>query len=354
MKMKNIVTMILAAGLIASAYSADQYWNGVDTTTGWNTTSNEWGATAGADVSQTWVNGNNAFIAGAGGPSTVNEDIVVNNLTYSGTGTSMNFTKNSLTANGIIDAGTKGFRFGSMDVNGTFSANGSGGWLIFASNGKMAGNITIGSSGYLQMTVGSLLTGNVELTPSGTLAMRWGAGQNQSMGTLSGNGILKNNAGGGHTAYDTTLSIAKLTLGTDGTIGEMTSVDGGQNNMYVLNLAVGTHQFDLSKSGTVLDNDYFDMAKGTFGVDVDGATIALVGTGDALALGDSFTLLSGSQITGTAIFDTSGVTFADAGYSFDTSNFNTTGAITVIPEPATISLIIALGTGFIALRRILI
>ena len=121
--------------------------------------------------------------------------------------------------------------------------------------------------------------------------------------------------------------------------------------MYVLGLAASTHQFDLSKDGTSLDNDFFDMATGTFGVDVDGATINLVGTGHDLELGDSFTLVSGSQITGTAIFNADGVTFADAGYSFDTSDFNTTGAITVIPEPATLGLVISAGVGLLCIRR---
>ena len=179
--MKTRIAMILAIGLIGSAYSADQYWNGVDTTTGWDTTSSEWGATAGADVGQTWVNGNNAFIAGAGGLSAISEDISINNLTYSGTNTSMNFNGGkTITVNGTIDAGTKGFRFGGgIIIDGTFTT--SNGLNTFASGSQLSGTATLGSR--LIMTVGSSLSGNVVLTSNGTLGMRWSAGQNQTMST---------------------------------------------------------------------------------------------------------------------------------------------------------------------------
>ena len=182
---RKIITTTLTSTLALAAMTgngfAALFWNGVDTTAGWDTTaaSAGWGSTddLAVDVGDDWVNGNDAVIGGAGGLSSILVPIVVNNLTSTGTGASMNFNGGNLTVNGNIDAGTNGFRF-SNNVDGTYTLTNG---LATLAGGNMSGSVTVNSGGILMSTVGSTLSGNVNLA-AGTLRTRWATGQNQSMG----------------------------------------------------------------------------------------------------------------------------------------------------------------------------
>uniref|UniRef100_UPI003568F9B4 PEP-CTERM sorting domain-containing protein n=1 Tax=Pontiella sp. TaxID=2837462 RepID=UPI003568F9B4 len=74
-------------------------------------------------------------------------------------------------------------------------------------------------------------------------------------------------------------------------------------------------------------------------------------TGYTAALNDSFTVFTNwggfagsfSSITGTDLGD---------GLSFDTSNLLVDGTVTVIPEPATLGLVVMMGGGLLWIRRV--
>jgi hypothetical protein len=370
MKKSRLLAACIAVGMVGGAFAqVDQYWNGMATSSGWNTTSNEWGATSGADVSQTWVNGNNAWIESDPANKQILESITVNQWNYTAATDhafqadggpvtitvldSMNMTGLGNTI--FNDATTVQGTFTITAANTVVGANDSR--LAFNAGTTLNGNVTVSgvNAARLQMNGTSTLMGNLTLGGgNAALGLRWSSGSSQTLTSLSGSGEIASNPGAGHTAnsYATLLTVGQLEIGTDGTIGIIGSRDQGNNGVYALDLASGSSsQFDLSKSGATLDNDFIDLATGTMGMDVDGATIVLASTGDALQLGDTFDLVDAGQITGTAAFDESGVTFADAAYSFDYSSFNTDGTITVIPEPATLGMVIASGMGILLIRR---
>ena len=123
-------------------------------------------------------------------------------------------------------------------------------------------------------------------------------------------------------------------------------------------IAPGNSPGTLSVDGNVGGNgDYlmeiasagsYDQLAVTGAMDFDGSVIDvnLLG-GYTPGIGDTFTLFSGT-LSGTYSFD-----FADAGgaAAWDTSNFLTTGAITSIPEPATMSLLGAGAIGLLVRRK---
>ncbi|VGO13063.1 hypothetical protein PDESU_01617 [Pontiella desulfatans] len=368
MKSVKIILMALTAMGLANGTFAqvDQTWSEITGSGGWDTTTAEW------NTSEYWENGNNAIIDVNAQTKLLNENITVNNLTVSSTRFTIattNTAARTLTANGTLAyTGTSESNGDNITISsgntldGTFtytsSQDGSSnrGRLVMNAGSAMTGNLTLSGSGArLQLNRDSALSASGSITLNGGgLGLRWEAGANGTLGTLSGNGYINANAGSGHADYDTRLNLNKLELGTDGTIGLISSVDGGNDNKYIIDLKNGfTHQFDLNADGLTLTSDFLDMDDGLMEVNIHNAIIALntITGSDALELGDAFTLVSGSRIRGTATFDDTGVNFSNAGYSFDTSTFNTDGTITVIPEPATLGLITVMGGGMLFIRR---
>jgi hypothetical protein len=373
MKKSRLFIALVATGIagVASA-QVDQYWNGMATSAGWATTNTGWGSTSdygGTDVNDSWINGNNAIIEADPSNRQILESLTINALTYSA-GSDHAFQADSgpvtiTVLDSVNMTGLGNFILNdSTTVQGTFTvtaantvAGANDSRFAFNNGTTLAGTVTIdgNNAARVQMNGTSTLTADLILGGGdAALGIRWNSGNNQSIGLLKGSGEISSNPGSGHTtgSYATSLTVNKLEIGTDGTIGIIDSRDQGANGVYTLDLAGGfSHQFDLSKSGTSLDNDFIDLATGTMGMDVDGATIILAATGDALELGDTFDLVDAGQISGTATFDDSGVTFADAAYSLDYSNFNVDGTITVIPEPATLGMVAFAGGALLWIRR---
>lgn len=350
MKRKIMTTTLTLAAMTGSSFAAIQIWTDVDTSAGWDSTTAEWENDGAPGVPVAWVNdgSSDAVIGGAGGSQSITEDIALGNLTYNGADSSLTFNGgHSLTASGTVDGGSKGLSFKNTTLNGTFSI--AGGATTMSNGSVMAGTVTVNSGGLLKQSGSGLITGNVNLN-GGKFSIRSSNVQDQTMTSLTGNGQLQNlNTAAAATS---TVNIGNLALGTDGTIGEMTS---GKYNVTLasvnLDLAIGIHQFDLNSAGGTLTNDFLNVAQGLFGVDVDGATIALSATGDALLLGDTFQLVnSDADITGTALWDFSDASL-DSGLAWDTSAFNTTGFVTVVPEPSSTALLGLGGLALILRRR---
>jgi hypothetical protein len=324
MKKRMLIAALIAAGVVGGAYAqVDQYWNGMATSAGWATTNTGWGSTSdygGTDVNDSWTNGNNAVMEADPSNRQILEDLTVNQWNYTaGSDHAFQADAGPVTITVLDSVNMTGL--GNVIVNDSTTMQGS--FTVTAANTTLgvndsrlafnndttlaAGTVTISgvNAARIQMNGTSTLTGNIILGGgNASLGIRWNAGVNQTMGTLSGSGYISSNPGGGHSAYDTQLTVNKLEIGTDGTLGTINSLDQGANNIYVLDLAAGsTNQFDISKSGATLTNDYVNLNTGFMGMDVDGAVIRLSHNGDALVLGDKFTLITSPSITGTPVID---------------------------------------------------
>jgi hypothetical protein len=332
MKKIHLALAILAMGITTAQAQVTQYWNGLSSSTSWNTSSNEWGATSGADESQAWTNGNTAIIEINKTNVPLGEDITVHRLEYTNPTAQFAFPSkasySTLTINDSLHLVT-----GTGNNDGNFILNGGhqlGGDFTYTSDqtdpsvnqgrlvmqGAVPGaQFAPGSSIFLdglgtrlQMNGNSSFNGvNIQLN-AGFVVFRFNDGT-ESVNKLSGNGTLSNNPGS-TTLGGCTVTITNLEIGTDGTIGTFDGIDSGNDGRYILDLASGsTNQFDINKLvGGSFTNDFLDAGSAAMSVDVDGTVIKLVHTGEALAEGDSVTLFTGYTLTGSPVIDDTGAT----------------------------------------------
>jgi len=160
---------------------------------------------------------------------------------------------------------------GAIPNNGTGATtlvkNGTGKWVLSAANHGYTGSTVI-SGGTLTITGSIPASPIIDLQASGTLAIpAISTGQ-----TLTGTGTLAGNT--------TVQSGATLSPAGAGTIGTLTATGA-------LTLA-GNSSFDIQKTGSTLSSDSVTGAASV----VLGGTLTVTATGDTLALGDTFTLLS--------------------------------------------------------------
>ena len=148
--------------------------------------------------------------------------------------------------------------------------------------------------------------------------------------TVSAGALLVN---GSLAASDTTVAPG-ATLGGTGTLAGATTVNGtlapGANGIGTLTIdnavtlgATATTAMELTKSGTTL---VCDRVAGT-GAVAFGGTLALTASGDALALGDSFTLFARDSYSGA--FASLHLPSLGEGLDWDTSALATTGVVSV-------------------------
>lgn len=175
-------------------------------------------------------------------------------------------------------------------------------------------------------------------------------------GTLIANNLVNSSVGSGPLLVDTNgILRGQGIIGGDttinGTLNPGIGVDTGRMEFFD-NVAMGaTSELSMQINSTGVGG--FDQLVGTHGSALnfaDGATIVFSATGytpnggDTFQLFDDWASISGSNITFTG-------TDLGGGFSFDTSNLLTDGYITVIPEPATVAIIIPLLAMLIALKK---
>ncbi|MBK1791053.1 PEP-CTERM sorting domain-containing protein [Persicirhabdus sediminis] len=355
MKIKTIGSIILFS--LPAVQAADLF---IDISAGnqnWDTSTNNWFQEAGLINPDIWENGDTANVSNTSGSNKdllLQEDITASGLNHTGTGglrIEDNGVAKTLTVNGSITGTQNIILQNGVTLTGNINLNKTSGNLAF-NNGSStnSGSIfNVGSTSRLQYNGTSSANSASVTLAGGSLALRFTNGSTNTLAIVGGDGSLINNRNSNGDVA--TVVINQLQLGTDGTIGTI-SASGSTGGNYNLELASGfTSQFDLNNSAGVLTNDFLDLGSDLFNLDVDGHTIALNLTGDALESGASFQLANNNDaITGTATFDTSNAMLAD-GLSWDFSQFNATGTISVIPEPGSAALLGLAGFAFVLRRR---
>lgn len=157
-----------------------------------------------------------------------------------------------------------------------------------------------------------------------------------------------------------------VTVGENGTLAGTGTFDGAVT--VAGNLRPGTSPGTMSftdsltlESTATLTLEFTGTGAGQFDVlanDGDntlmaGGALVLDATGYTATLGDSFLVFTnwGGFAEG---FDSIAGTDLGGGLSFDTSNLLVDGTLSVIPEPGTFGLVLLLGSGIVAMRRVFV
>lgn len=368
---KSILTTAVLVAIATGVQAADQ-WAGDGTTDpisisgtmDWDTTSSVWlDSNAGGGTYGTWANGNTAVFSGDAPIITVTDAISVGDI-YREADAAVNDDgrmdlrttgSGSLTFNNTTIAtrdtpayswGTvaRQFNLGAADVAGNTTVwggniilgDGVNRFLLTGTQTISAGSsITAATAGNVIRLASSVQTdfSNLELTLDGTQFQNWntGAGADITVGALNGSGTID-------------ISAAQATTINSISVGDATTIGALSGDMAVT-MGSGTHSFDLLSLSGVNTADKLAGSSAAFGGDL---VVSLLAGSDALENGDSFDLFDGT-LSGS--FSSVSLPALGGALSWDTSALASTGTITVIPEPATLGLVAAMGGSILFIRR---
>lgn len=290
---------------------------------------------ADAGTVASFMNGNNAtstFNIVSGGALTTSGRFDIGNSGGTGVGI-LNVDGGTLTANGVLQLGRFGTRTGYLNLNsGSIHANAEtqiGGW------NAGVGHMTINDGTYMAnagMRVG--ISGDGTLTMNGgmlNMTNEWGPGT-LGIGNSAGSGLFVLNGGD--------VSVSQFTLNSDG---------------------VGTARAEINGGLLHIRTQWND---GTFNVANAGAEL-FIGEGVLTRTSDSMALFTNAIESGFVTWDSSSTTMLTE--NWDVSYTNGTGSIlyvdyndaisgqttmwAVIPEPATLGLVAAMGGAMLMIRR---
>ena len=266
----------------------------------------------------------------------------------------------AFTVSGGGSVTTQSAKFGDLWQNGTLTVTGPG-------SAFNVGNLTLGEVGTTAQGWGAVTVADGATLTAGDIRMSVSLGNRITLagGTLQTSGIdrfypsqLQWTSGTLRLTGDTGRIVSGFDVPAGGTFigsGSATTatVAAGGTITPGTSLAPLAFTTDLTNAGTIA----FDLASPTaFRAVSVGNTFYAGGTlrvtlagGFAPALGDTFDLMDfGRFVSAGYAFDLTAAPLAE-GLSWDTSSFAATGAISVVPEPATVSLL-ALGA-LLATRR---
>jgi hypothetical protein len=354
MKKSILTATLITAGIVAGANAAEQFLgDGVAnpiTQTGTATldltTANLLDVNDGTGTYGTWVNGNDLNIVAGAPKVTVTDAVTVNNITRSAgqSGRADYFTTGSglLTINGTISGSTtRQANFGG--ANSAANAMSWGGNLTMGTGVNRllltsvqtiaAGSSVTASAGNVLRLASSESTdfSNLAINLNGGTFQNWNLATAVTLGSLTGNGSIDINGA-------QTTSINAINVGDASTIGLL-------SGDMAVTMGSGTHNFDLLSLSGVNTADKLAGASTVLGGDL---VVDLLAGSDVLENGDSFDLFDGT-LSGS--FNSVTLTSLGGGLSWDTSALETTGTITVIPEPATLGLVAAMGGSILFIRR---
>jgi hypothetical protein len=223
---------------------------------------------------------------------------------------------------GTIVSGNTEINFSSASSDGTYALNGGifeTGYLYYRhQNAGTANPFTMGGNGTLRTTRIQFVdstwgTANTTFVQDGGILSPTVAGDlgSSEIGRLS----IYNTA---DTASYTMGSAATLSLQLAGT--NLVEAVGGYDRLIVENVFTAAGTLDVSLYG-----------------------------GYAPADGDVFNIIDAGTFAGS--FDTVNLPALGAGLSWDQSNLMTDGTLTVIPEPATLGMVVLMGGTMIFIRR---
>lgn len=293
------VTMVAGDGFGASSFNSAGQWDSVAAPTAGNDYFNAGNLLrTPADAGSYTFGGDSLTITGAGLAAAAGNDA----LMWKGSGTGAIITVDDLT----IDGGQ--LRHGQGDADS---------WML-------AGNLAIGANGANFATQGGML---VNSAISGSTTIRILDNGNGGAGRII-------TLGSGANTFTGDIELA----GSDNAHARLALADNANLNFVIGASGVNN---DVSGTGTmVYDGDFFFNLTGAGTTIGDSWDVAGV---SAQSFGGTFTVAGfADQLDGTWYLDN-----GSAEYSFDTAN----GTLSVIPEPATMGLIVAMGGGMLFIRR---
>ena len=187
-----------------------------------------------------------------------------------------------------------------VTISGAIGEDAAGRGLTKAGSGTLTLNAVNTYSGSTTISAGTLRVNNPGSIASGSAVTVQNSGTLGGSGTISG--AVTVNSGG--TLAPGTATIGTLTLGS------------------TLSLA-GTANFRINKSGVTLTSDQIAGATSV----TAGGTLNVTASGNTLASGDSFTLLSTG--TGSSWFSSVTLPVLGAGLTWDTNHLATSGVLDV-------------------------
>ncbi|WP_136078225.1 PEP-CTERM sorting domain-containing protein [Pontiella desulfatans] len=379
--MKKTIAGLLAAALPALSFGADLYldYNGstpgfgvnnsggaltVDpTAVTWNTDSTGGGggiisAVSSGDVLHfglegtggilfNWQNYGSVSVGGIRTYQTSGSTASINRMQKPGGGQ----LQLNLSSGAVINTEKANSFYWDFATSGDFTKTGSQ-WLILADGGnKINGTATLSQGNLIVRGLGTLGTSSNVRMEGGQLRfddnIDDAAGEQYiNMGTLGGSGtiIRDGNANGLN-------SLTINNMGADMGNGNATdSINFGWGIAAAFVSGAST-SMDISKNGAQIEQDQFTVDWESRALTLGGdLTVSLTAGSDALMVGDTFDLFSNTLL---GSFDSISMPQLHSGLSWDTSDLAAggTGTITVIPEPATIGLIGAFGSGLLFIRR---
>lgn len=357
-KLRMIVMQIIAMSSAATLMfpqhvsAADQYWDGVDTTSGngapiggtgdWGTATN-WTDDAAGTTNQAWTSGNNAIIGGVSSPINLTSDQTVGNMTFS-VGGSLNTTNSSgiILANpdNIYSVGSGLFVTHFIDISGAGGITKAGtGRLNFIGAKSYTGATNINEGILRVQGATSLVNSAVIINDPGTLQVI----VDSSVGSLAGDGevqlvnaatVLTTGSDNSSTVFSGDIvSVGSFTDSGLTKVGTGTLALTGNNNSFVgvttisagtLNIGNGT--LNGSVNGNIINNAslIYDRANSNLTYN---STIS--GTGNLTKEG-SFTLTLGgaNTYTGTTTIN-AGEIKVNGSLSNSTTTVNTSGTLSV-------------------------
>jgi len=247
-------------------------------------------------------------------------------ITKAGVGTLTLTGANTYTGDTTISAGTLQLGDGTSGHDGTIASS-----LNVTNNGALVYN-RFGSSSYGGVISGS---GTVSKSGAGTQTL---TGVNTYTGaTTVSNGTLLVSSPGSLAAASAATVESAATLGGDGTINGAVEVKSGgflapgNNAIGTLTFGAsptlaGTLAMEINKTGGVLTQDQLAMGVNNLAY---AGVLTVTASGDALAGGDSFTLVTRSSGTLSGWFTNVTLPALTAGLTWDTNRLATNGVLDV-------------------------
>jgi hypothetical protein len=375
---QRVLAGVLALGLPAMSFAADLYldYNGtaagfgttgtlvVDpTATTWNTDSTggaggtigtvssgdvlHFGLEGSSGILFNWANYGGVSVGGIHTYQTTGSTAWINRMQKAGGG----LLQLNLSPGAVINTEQANSFWWDFSTAGDFTKTGSQ-WLILADGGaKINGTATISQGNLIVRQTGTVNANSSVVLAGGELRFDDNiddAGATiVNMGTIGGSGQV--------TRDGTANAINNLTINTMGAaMGNADATDQidfswGAAAAFV---AGASSTMEINKSGTTLDSDKVLIGWGGRALTLGGdLTVDLLAGSDALANGDTFDLFSDNLIGGFGSITINAS--LGSGLSWDTSELAAggDGTLTVIPEPATIGMVVVFGGGMIWIRR---
>jgi len=238
---------------------------------------------------------------------------------------------------GVGSDGTGSEFSGSLTDDGSFKKTGSGTMTLSGDSSSYTGDVTV-RAGVLVAAHGSALGTGTVMLDGGTLRVAGGVTVDNAIGFAGGGGTL---GGTGTLRTDVTLGAGDAVA--PGASAGLLTVDGNYTQG-----ADGLLEIEL---GGLLRGDQYDALVVTGQAALAGTLTVTLIDDFSPANGNVFDILDWGTLAGGSAFDTVNLPDLPGGLTWDDSTLYTTGELTVVPEPASLMLLLGGALGLRPRRR---